>query len=68
MAATPDLLTLQIHDDGRGIQEQEIASPLSLGLLGMRERTKRLGGNFEIEGVPDDGTIVTVSIPVKPGT
>jgi signal transduction histidine kinase len=33
----------------------------------MRERTKRLGGNFEIEGVPDDGTIVTVSIPVKPG-
>jgi signal transduction histidine kinase len=67
MAATPELLTLQIHDDGRGIQEQEIANPLSLGLLGMRERTKRLGGNFDIQGVPDDGTIVTVSIPVKPG-
>jgi signal transduction histidine kinase len=65
MSATPDLLTLQIHDDGRGIQDQEIASPLSLGLLGMRERTKRLGGNFDIQGVPDDGTIVTVSIPVK---
>ena len=67
LAATPELLTLQIHDDGRGIQEQEIASPLSLGLLGMRERTKRLGGNFDIQGVPDDGTIVTVSIPVKQG-
>jgi len=67
LAATPELLTLQIHDDGRGIQEQEIANPLALGLLGMRERTKRLGGNFDIQGVPDDGTIVTVSIPVKQG-
>jgi signal transduction histidine kinase len=63
--ATPEALTLQIHDDGRGIQKQEIAGLHSLGLLGMRERAKRLGGVFDIQGVPDDGTIVTVSIPVK---
>ena len=25
-----------------------------------------LGGTFDIQGVPGDGTIVTVSIPLKP--
>lgn len=63
--ATPESLTLQVHDDGRGIQKQEIGGLHSLGLLGMRERAKRLGGVFDIQGVPGDGTIVTVSIPVK---
>ena len=65
LTATPEALTLQVHDDGRGIQAQEIAGLHSLGLLGMRERAKRLGGTFDIQGVPGDGTIVTVSIPVK---
>jgi signal transduction histidine kinase len=63
--ATPETLTLQVHDDGRGIQADEVAGLHSLGLLGMRERAQRLGGTFDIRGMPGDGTIVTVSIPVK---
>ena len=63
--ATPESLTLEVHDDGRGILRQEIAGLNSLGLLGMRERAKRLGGTFDIFGVPGDGTMVTASIPVK---
>ncbi len=63
---TPATVTLQVHDDGRGIQADEIAGLHSLGLLGMRERAQRLGGTFDIHGVPGDGTIVTVSIPLKP--
>ena len=66
LAATPEVLTLQVHDDGRGIQAGEIAGLHSLGLLGMRERAQRVGGTFDIRGVPGDGTIVTVSIPLKP--
>jgi len=65
LTATPDAWTLQVHDDGRGIQVKEIAGRHSLGLLGMRERAKRLGGTFDIRGAPGDGTIVTVSIPVR---
>jgi PAS domain S-box-containing protein len=65
LAATPEMLTLQVHDDGRGIKAQEISGLHALGLLGMRERAKRLGGTFDIQGVPGDGTILTVSIPVK---
>jgi signal transduction histidine kinase len=66
LTATREAVTLQVHDDGRGIQADEIGGMRSLGLLGMRERAKRLGGTFNIQGVPGDGTIVTVSIPLKP--
>ncbi len=66
LAATPETVTLQVHDDGRGIQVDEIAGLHSLGLLGMRERAQRLGGAFDIQAVPGDGTIVTVSVPLKP--
>ena len=63
---TPQALTLQVHDDGRGIQAGEVAGLHSLGLLGMRERAQRLGGAFDIQAVPGDGTIITVSIPLLP--
>lgn len=65
LSAASDIVTLQIHDDGRGIQVQEIASMHSLGLLGMRERAMRVGGAFNIRGSPGIGTIVTVSIPIN---
>jgi signal transduction histidine kinase len=64
LTATPEFVTLQVHDDGRGIQTHEIAGLRSLGLLGMRERATRLGGTFNIRGAPGTGTMVTVSIPI----
>jgi signal transduction histidine kinase len=65
LTSTPEAVTLQVHDDGRGIQTQEIAGLHSLGLLGMKERATRLGGNFTIRGAPGSGTVVTVTIPVN---
>lgn len=65
LTVTADEATLRIHDDGRGIQANETAGLHSLGLLGMRERATRLGGSFDIRGMPGDGTTVTVSIPVS---
>ncbi len=65
LSATPEAFTLQVRDDGRGINPQEIAGQHSLGLLGMRERAKRLGGTFDIQGMPGKGTVVKVSMPIK---
>ena len=65
LAVEHDWLTLQVQDDGRGIQGREIAGRSSLGLLGMRERVELLGGVFNILGVSGEGTTVTVSIPIK---
>ena len=65
LSATPEAVTLQVHDDGRGIQAKEIENLLSIGLLGMKERATRLGGTFKIKGVLGEGTTVTASIPLN---
>jgi len=58
-------LVLEIEDNGKGIATGQIRSPLSLGILGMRERTKNLRGKFSISGVPGRGTTVKVELPIK---
>lgn len=60
-----DELLLKVSDNGRGIEEHEIADPKSLGLLGLRERAIVFGGRVEIIGTEGAGTTVTVSIPNK---
>ncbi len=67
LSASDEMITLLVRDDGRGIQAREISNMSSLGLMGMRERAKRLGGTFDIQGAPDKGTLLRVSIPVQQG-
>ncbi len=52
---------LQVEDDGRGIAAGRQST--GLGLLGMRERAERLGGDLTVKPVPRGGTIVEVRIP-----
>lgn len=54
---------LSVRDNGKGISPARIAAPTSLGLLGMRERTEMLGGQFTIEGKPGR-TILNARIPI----
>ena len=56
-------LTLEVHDNGRGIGEDELANANSLGILGMRERALLLGGALTITGEPGKGTTVRIRIP-----
>ena len=35
----------------------------NLGLLGMRERTSLLGGNFQLRSNPGEGTRIRIEIP-----
>lgn len=58
-------LLLEIKDNGRGISEEEISDPKSLGLLGMRERALLLGGETRISGTPHKGTQINVKIPLE---
>lgn len=60
-----DRLILDVVDNGRGITDQEIADPKSLGLLGMRERAALLGGEVRIVGLPGEGTTVKAEISLK---
>jgi signal transduction histidine kinase len=57
-------LVVSIRDDGVGITLDKIADPASLGLLGMRERMERLGGQVRIQGSPQAGTRIRLQIPL----
>jgi PAS domain S-box-containing protein len=57
-------LTLEVHDNGTGIDEEQLSGGRSLGILGMRERAALLGGELGIIGAPEKGTTVRVRIPV----
>jgi len=55
--------TLEVRDNGVGIQPQHLTSTSSLGILGMRERALALGGQFEVSRGSGEGTTVSVCIP-----
>ncbi len=56
---------LTVEDNGVGIDEQQIANPDSLGLLGMRERVRSLGGAMWIGASPERGTRLLVEFPLQ---
>ena len=53
--------SLTVSDNGKGITQEEIDAPDSLGLLGMRERMETVGGRFSIAGKPGKGTVICAS-------
>jgi PAS domain S-box-containing protein len=60
-----DELRLEVRDDGRGMTPEHASGSQSLGLLGVRERARRLGGFAVIAGEPGKGTLLRVSIPFR---
>ncbi len=56
---------LKVSDNGIGIKQDQIYSPKSFGLIGMRERVHYFGGDLEIEGINNVGTQLTVRIPLS---
>jgi len=65
LTCTDTRINLAIHDNGRGITDEEIQRHGSLGLLGMKERVSILGGTLDVVGKPGEGTTLAVQIPVK---
>ncbi len=56
-------VTLNITDNGKGMDEAALSARKSLGLIGMRERCLLLGGRFDIASLPGEGTRIEVRIP-----
>jgi signal transduction histidine kinase len=53
-------ITITIHDNGNGFDPSRAKG---LGILGMEERVRRLGGSLRIASKPGDGTTLTASLP-----
>ncbi len=58
-------LVLKVQDNGCGIDESQISSSKSIGLIGMRERAEVFGGKVEISGAPGKGTRITARLPAR---
>jgi signal transduction histidine kinase len=62
-----DEMVIEVRDDGRGIRPEEIDARDALGLAGMRERARLVGGSLDVEGVDGRGTIVSLRVPLRGG-
>lgn len=61
-------IELWISDNGKGLEAKQKNIPFDtekgLGLYGMAERTKNIGGSFELESNPGKGTTLKVKVRV----
>ena len=74
LTATADAVVLDIQDNGHGLRDpltQETGTlppgTLGVGIQGMRERIRQLGGAFDVE-FTDTGTTVRVWVPLNRDT
>lgn len=60
-------LRMCVTDDGQGFEQTDAFSEIGghFGLLGMRERAERLGGELELHSTPGRGTEVEVKVPLR---
>jgi signal transduction histidine kinase len=56
-------LTMEIEDDGVGFDTTDAHTRGGLGLQGMRDRARKLGGELVVRSEPGRGTCVTVRLP-----
>lgn len=62
-----DSLTLDIYDDGAGFDLETLSPPSEsggYGLRAMRRRIEQLGGTFNVESAPGEGTFIAALVPL----
>ena len=61
-------LTLEVRDNGQGMQEAQRLKPKAFGLRGLAERARTVDGWLDISSQPGRGTsiIVTIPLPLPP--
>jgi signal transduction histidine kinase len=57
------LLTIYLADDGTGFNESTITK--SVGILNIKHRTRLLGGTVQWQSSINNGTRVTIQLPVN---
>jgi two-component system, NarL family, sensor histidine kinase UhpB len=60
-----DQCVVWISDNGHGVEPDAMHKDKSFGLLGIRERTRMLGGTLSLDTAPGRGFSLTVSLPLQ---
>jgi len=58
-----DTCRFTLSDDGNGFDAADPKFRWSHGIMGMRQRVRALGGQFELESAPGAGTTLRVGVP-----
>jgi len=58
------VLTLEITDNGQGIQPPERNKTTAFGLKGLQERARTAGGWLDVSSRKGEGTSITLSVPL----
>ncbi len=67
LSATPEALKLMILDNGNGFDMESARAKGGLGLIGMEERVRLLGGTIAFQTRPGDGVRIDIQIPLEQG-
>ncbi|MBV9155579.1 MAG: sensor histidine kinase [Acidobacteriaceae bacterium] len=65
MTFSADKLTVEVRDFGCGIAPARRPGKSGLGLIAMRERAELLSGSLNVSSVPNEGTTVSVIMPLQ---
>lgn len=57
---------ITLIDDGRGFDAADSRFRQSHGIMGMRQRVRALGGQFDVDSTPGLGTTLRISVPRSP--
>ncbi|PWU05032.1 MAG: hypothetical protein C5B51_15570 [Terriglobia bacterium] len=62
----PQRLNLNVADNGCGFEPDGVFTAVSghFGIIGMRERARRLGGDLHLDSRPGEGTRLEVTVPL----
>jgi signal transduction histidine kinase len=61
----PGQVELEVSDGGRGFDAAAAAGTRAMGLVGMEERARALGGAVSFQRRPEGGTVVTAVVPMS---
>ena len=61
----PEWAELEVSDNGRGFDLEQVTDRGGIGLSSMRERAERLDGSIKIISKPGEGTRLTASLPTR---
>jgi len=66
MQYTQNVLSITVSDQGCGFDVSRLSEDHSdrFGLLSIRERMTALGGSFDLQSVPGEGTVASLHLPV----
>lgn len=58
------ILYLKVTDNGKGFKEETLNKPSAFGIIGMQERSLRIGADFNIRSVKGRGTTIRLQLSI----